>query len=306
MAAPHAGFLRHANYRYLKLATLLCVGCIVAYLLDDPARGPGGGTWLGYTLGTIAALLIVWLAWLGIRKRRYRSTLGSVKGWTSAHVYLGLTLVTVTSLHAGFQFGWNIHTLAYLLMLGVILSGIYGIVAYTQLPTLITENLGSSDRDAMLNEILDLNHQSLKLGDQLGPEVHRVLVRSTERIRIGGSLREQLFGLRELRDDNDELRKLLGKQQQKAAADSSFEAASSATVMFMADQLVQAGRSGQTAERTRQLMDLISRRNALIQRVNRDIQLHARMRVWLHLHIPLTVALLVALVAHVLSVFLYW
>ena len=174
------------------------------------------------------------------------------------------------------------------------------------LPTLITENLGSSDRDAMLNEILDLNHQSLKLGDQLGPEVHRVLVRSTERIRIGGSLREQLFGLRELRDDNDELRKLLGKQQQKAAADSSFEAASSATVMFMADQLVQAGRSGQTAERTRQLMDLISRRNALIQRVNRDIQLHARMRVWLHLHIPLTVALLVALVAHVLSVFLYW
>ena len=32
---------------------------------------PNGGTWLGYTLGTIGALLIVWLMLFGIRKRRY-------------------------------------------------------------------------------------------------------------------------------------------------------------------------------------------------------------------------------------------
>ena len=65
---------------------------IAAYWIDDPQEPANGGTVLGYTLGTIAALLIVLLAWFGIRKRRYASTLGSVQGWLSAHVYLGATL----------------------------------------------------------------------------------------------------------------------------------------------------------------------------------------------------------------------
>ena len=42
----------------------------------------------------------------------------------------GLSLIVIVTLHTGFQFGWNVHTLAYGLMLLVIVSGIFGIVVY--------------------------------------------------------------------------------------------------------------------------------------------------------------------------------
>ena len=41
----------------------------------------------------------------------------------------------MATLHAAFQVGWNVHTLAYVLMLLVIASGIYGVVNYARLPS---------------------------------------------------------------------------------------------------------------------------------------------------------------------------
>ena len=54
------------------------------------------------------------------------------------------------------------------------------------------------------------------------------------------------------------------------------------------------------------LLDLLARRNALVTRVNQDIALHARLQLWLLVHVPLSLALLAALIAHVVSVFFYW
>src|SRR6478736_3963368 len=64
-----------------------------AYGFHEPSTKPYGGSALGYALGTVAALLVLWLLWFGVRKRLYRSTLGSVQGWLSAHVYLGTALL---------------------------------------------------------------------------------------------------------------------------------------------------------------------------------------------------------------------
>ncbi|MGB1558448.1 MAG: hypothetical protein ACPHCJ_11745, partial [Oceanococcaceae bacterium] len=61
-----------------------------------------------------------------------------------------------------------------------------------------------------------------------------------------------------------------------------------------------------TRENRRKLLDLLSRKKALVANLNADITRRARMSVWLYLHVPLTIALLAALLAHILSVFLYW
>ncbi|MEY2721224.1 MAG: hypothetical protein RL597_669, partial [Pseudomonadota bacterium] len=124
----HESMLDYGNRRYLKVALGLCVVSIVAYAMHDPVSPPNGGPWLGYTLGGVGAALILWWAALGIRTRSYASSLGTVSGWTSAHVYLGVSLIVVATLHTGFHFGWNLHTLCYVLMLIVIASGIFGMV----------------------------------------------------------------------------------------------------------------------------------------------------------------------------------
>ena len=89
--------MRGARYLWWSLALIAVT--LGLYATQRGTHPPRGNTWQGYTLGTVAALLVVWLALLGIRKRRYASGLGSVQGWTSAHIYLGLTVIVVATLH---------------------------------------------------------------------------------------------------------------------------------------------------------------------------------------------------------------
>ena len=148
----HDGFLTYQNMKFLKMAAVLCVLAVVAYVWYQPIDEHNGGTWLGYTLGTIGALLIFWLTWLGIRKRRYGANF-RLSAWVSAHVYLGLSLIVIATLHTGFQFGWNVHTLAYVLMMIVIISGGFGIYAYTRYPKVMSENRRGSSLDLSLIHI---------------------------------------------------------------------------------------------------------------------------------------------------------
>src|SRR4051795_3980649 len=138
--ASHEGFLRHKGFRWLKIALFLCLVAALAYGLVDVQPRPNGGSSIGYTLGTIATLLILWLTMLGLRKRAMTRGRWSLKAWTSAHVYLGLSLIVVATLHTGFQFGWNVHTLAYALMMLVIASGVYGMAVYATLPKRLSES----------------------------------------------------------------------------------------------------------------------------------------------------------------------
>jgi hypothetical protein len=49
-----------------------------------------------------------------------------------------------------------------------------------------------------------------------------------------------------------------------------------------------------------------TRRRQLLKRLCRDVQLRCLLKVWLVFHVPFSVAALVALVVHVLTVFYYW
>ena len=155
----HEGFLTHKRYRYLKATLVLCAAAIVVYILADRELRPNGGTWLGYTLGAISALLIVWLMMLGIRKRAITAGNWSLKGWTSAHVYLGASLLVLATLHTGFQFGLNVHSLAYALMVVVILSGFIGVYYYAVAPRKMSDNRAHRSQKDMLDAIRALNRE---------------------------------------------------------------------------------------------------------------------------------------------------
>ncbi len=293
----HDSFLTHRGYRYLWFTLILLLGCVVAYLWHAPVGRPNGGTWLGYTLGGLGAALILWLTLYGYRKRTFNNRAGTVRGWLSAHVYLGTALVLIATLHSGFQFGWNIHTLAYALMVAVVLSGFFGVYAYLRFPTLMTRNRASTSRGAMLEEIAELDEESLRVADKIGPKVHAMVVRSIANTRIGGGVRDQLAARDGSQDAIQKTKEMIKNWDRRDTAEMP-------TMFAMVDFLVGAG--GQEAEKLRQLLDLLSRKKALTSRVIKDIQYQALMDVWLYFHVPLSFALLAALTAHVVSVFFYW
>ncbi len=190
----HQSILAYARYRYLKLATAAVIVAVVAYAWDRPPNGRYGGTWLGYTLGTVGALLILMLLYFGVRKRRYASNAGMVQGWLSAHCYFGAALIVIVTLHAAFKVGWNVHTLAYVLMLIVIFSGFYGVYAYLRFPRVMTDNLGDDTLQMLLIRIADIDRQTRQLALSLPDTINRLVLASAQGTRIGGPWWQQLRG----------------------------------------------------------------------------------------------------------------
>lgn len=292
----HQTILNHGGYRYFWAAVLLCLISLAAYIWHDPIGVPNGGSWLGYTLGTIGALLILWLLWFGIRKRRYKSNVGSVAGWLSGHVYLGTTLILISLLHSGFQFGWNIHTYAFVLMLLVIFSGFFGVYAYLRYPALMTQNQQNNTRSSMLQEIAEIDQASLQLADTVDKSIHDAVLQSIQRTRLGGGVWRQLTA----KDASDDA---LAKLKQ-AVSEGGEQKGSSETMVMMVDYL--ASTTNKKNENLRRLIDLLARKRTLAGRVARDVQLQALMEIWLYVHVPLSIGLLAALTAHIISVFFYW
>ena len=298
----HDSFLTFSSYRWLWVTVLLLFGSIVAYVWHAPVDGPNGGSWLGYTLGTIGALLIIWLMLFGLRKRSYSSNIGLLRGWLSAHVYLGTSLIVIATLHAGFQVGWNIHTLAYAMMMLVIFSGFFGIFAYLRYPTLMTRNRTNDTRGALLEEIAELDAEALKVASKLGDKVHNIVIRSIENTRLGGGVWAQLTAhdgsaaaldrTKQMLDDMDKDEDARPKTQEMP------------TMFAMVDFLATSG--GEQSEDLRQLLDTLSRKKSLATKVAQDVQLQALMEIWLYIHVPLTFGLIAALSAHIVSVFYYW
>jgi hypothetical protein len=297
----HDSILTYARSRYLWAALLLILGSVAAYLWHDPGGPPNGGTWLGYTLGVISALLIVWLMFFGIRKRQYLQNVGTLRGWLSAHIYLGTTLILVVLLHAGFQLGWNIHTFTFVLMLIVIFSGFFGLFAYMRYPAMMTRNRESATRDAMLDEVAEIDQNALALADGIDPKIHAIVLRSIDKTKLGGGVWTQLRA----RDGSDlaldSLHKTIADREGKKDAPTGDMPTMFAMVDFLAGRA-----QDKQGEAMRKLIDLISRKKALATKVARDIQFQAMMEIWLYFHVPLSFALLAALIAHIVSSFFYW
>lgn len=308
--------LRYKNYRYLKATSLLMTLAMTAYALNQPVGGESyGGTWLGYALGILSTMILFFLMWYGITKRRVtgaperraqhigaassdemaaqlkverRKARGkkprlsgvTLQEWLSAHVFLGASLIVLVSLHSGFHFGLNVHTLAYVLLLMVISSGFYGLVVYLNYPRLITLNMAEDTLDDLLLKIAELDELACTRALDLPDEVNTLVLKARHETRIGGTLFQQLSG------------------EQKDCP-----------TRIAVQQMLHLGEKYNRDDQPKIMRDLYSallRKEKLVLRARTEIMLKARMECWLYLHAPLGIALLAALTSHIVSIFFYW
>ncbi|MAT92758.1 MAG: hypothetical protein CME59_09160 [Halioglobus sp.] len=293
----HQSLLSWQRFRYLYWALLLAAVSILLYVSQglDASQPPNGGTWQGYTLGTIGALLIAWLSVLGIRKRRYSSNLGSVQGWASAHVYLGIALLLVATLHCAAQFGANVHTLAYVLMCLVIGTGIYGLYVYLHLPGRLAENHAGRDRQAWLAELAEVDDGIRDTVQRCDANLQAMALSALELTRLGGSALAQLLGRDRCRI----------RVESSGSVSTTRNPEQQVIIDELAGRIPNASKQAE-AEVLNDLLALFGRRQVILHLLRRDIQYRALLKIWLYFHVPLTVALLVALAIHIFSVFVYW
>ena len=279
----HESFLTYGNGRWWKIALGVVAVCIVSYLLVDVEPRHNGGSWYGYTLGTIGFLLILWLTMLGLRKRAMTPGRWSLKNWTSAHVYLGLSLIVIGTLHTGFQLGWNVHTLAWSLMMLVILSGLFGIYVYATLPKALSANRydedGAITEKIMIEQMKQLDRQIHDAAQPLDPEAAAIVEDSLGEDVFAGSFWQRArnsYPKDKTRFAMVELRRL--RNFRPRTDDDPFE----------------------------RVETLLTKKEALLAKLRRHLQLKSWLQAWLYVHVPATFALIAALTAHVFSVFFYW
>ncbi|WP_293972934.1 hypothetical protein [Sphingopyxis sp.] len=271
----HEGFLRYAGFRWAKISGGLCLLIIISYALVDVTPRHNGGSWYGYTLGTIGAGLILWLTALGYRKRKMTNDYWSLKAWTSAHVYLGISLIVIGTWHTGFQLGWNVHTLAWALMMLVILSGLYGVIVYATLPAALSNNRDEMTQMQMLEAIRAFDRQLHSAAQPLTPADTAPVLAALDEDPFAGGIGARLSGRYPNCATAAALRTLAASQSSDAAA-------------------------------REKVVGLLRQKVAALARLRAHLRLRALLEIWLYVHVPLTFALIAALSAHIISVFFYW
>lgn len=274
----HESYLRFAGFRYLKTAAGLTAAAGLAYAFFSPPRGGSGDTWVGYGLGTLSAALLLWLMWLGVRKRRYGARGRPLREWVSAHVYLGLTLVVLVPLHAGFEVGWNVHTAAFVLTYAVVATGIAGVLLYALVPTWMTKNRPGEKAEGLLERIAQLDVHCRAAAASLPDVFARAVLESIEETRIGGGIRAQLAGSEGAR----------GPARALEIVRRHFDEA-----------------GPETRESVRRLLELLATKVELLRTMHRDVRYQALFDLWLVLHVPLAFATIAAVAVHVFVVFYY-
>ena len=229
--------------------------------------------------GLIGTVIIGVLMYLGIRKRSYASGTGTLQGWVSAHVYLGLLTLLVIAMHAGFRFGVDIHTFAFVLLTVVVLSGILGVILYMSVPPRLTAHESGLQSDAIDKEI----------GRLISDMRFLVKDKSDALVRV---YRDEISVLQATQPMGWSL--LFQKERGDLLAQRSAALAQIVSSVPSED------------ERTFQaLSQLILKKAQLQVALMTQMRLRNLLQAWLYIHVPVSMAMIVTVVIHIVAVFYY-
>lgn len=272
MAVARSGILWRRIFVVLLFLTTL------SYVVYSRREFPHGGSPTGLTYGIIGTLLILLLAYFGIRKRSYKSTFGTVEQWLQSHIYLGILAFIILLFHTGGRFNDSIAVATLLLVGIVVFSGIVGAVFYVTIPRLLTEVESNLTVEEISEQLNQLAKQMARIASGRTIAFQRIydeLIRETQPGFLAGwgllftTLRRQRF--QSGRDLPGLLRQVPKEEQ----------------------------------EELRQMLVVSRQRRELLLRLMFQQRYKNILESWLYIHVPFTIALLVFAAVHITAVFYY-
>lgn len=244
----------------------------IIYVSHSYEGGHRGWTLTGVVLGILSVLAMLFLMSYKIRKHVYRLRLGPTNTWLSAHKYIGIVVVALVLMHTGFRFSGDFSAFLLALFLLVISSGMAGALIYKLTPVSLTKASKEipAEEQIMLSYkkfLEDADKGSANMAKESG-EIYAKEVRPlllSKRIRWGYLLTEERALIRRLEEKMERVNK-----QAQAGDHYSF----------------------------RLLTALVIEKERLAFRFVKLQSLNA----WLTIHLPLSFALIAAVIVHIVSV----
>jgi len=277
-------------------ATALSTGLYVAYASATP-QGPQGGSWQGLLFGVVGSALMVFAGLLPVRKRLPRLRIGTARLWLKAHIWLGLLSVPLIAFHAGFHWGGLLEKVLVVVFALVILSGLAGVAFQQYLPRHIKE---ATPREAMFAQI---PHVCAALrgtaDDRVASVCGSLFPPDRDAWRADGGVATAPPGKLEYEALRafyvGTVRPFLAPESPR---DSGLMNASRAAATF--SQLKQKSLPAAGRDVLRQLAEICDERRELAKQA----RLHQWLHLWLFVHVPLSLSLLVLGLAHaIMSVY---
>jgi hypothetical protein len=261
-----------------RIFIVLLAATVAAFIWSVKREFTHGGSRIGLIFGSAGYLLILLLAYYGIRKRSYRSRFGTMEQWLQSHIYLGILVLVLLVLHTGGRFNDTIAVTTLVLVAVVVLSGIAGAILFVTVPRLLTEvesNLTVEEISTQLNQ-LARNMARLANG------------RSAPFVRIyDGLMAESMPGW------------LAGWR----LLFSRMRRTSQQTTADWSKLLALVGKDEQ--EPLRQMLVFSRQRKELLMRLMYQQRYKNVLEFWLYIHVPVTIAVIVFGTLHVVAVFYY-
>ncbi|QDT36192.1 hypothetical protein [Stratiformator vulcanicus] len=311
----------------LVIGVVVCLG-LFCYSVFASQGWPSGSSGICLSLGIAAAALMVFEALLGVRKKWLRVwRIGSARMWLAAHIWLGILILPLTLCHAGFSWGgWLNQTLMWLFLV-VWFSGIIGALLQTILPTLMFEQVQSETVYSQIDRMTALiRADALRVFHQLNskfkfdPTFHdqlseerAQLEQKRQNYRVSGVVRSAglatgrvaVIDLPGMSAGETKEIEQFGKDYVDSFLRPEIDDAHPLADAKKSQALFRTLKSHVEPEMLKpvdMLEALCGRRRDLI----RQKKIHFWLHVWLLLHLPISVVVMVLLAVHIVVSILYW
>jgi len=312
---------------WIIFASVTTVAALVWYFVtaQTSARWPGGSSVPGFTYGVIGGSIMLFEFFLWPRKKLRTWRIGRAQVWMRAHIWLGLLTVPLIVLHSGFRFGESLSATLMVLFLVVIASGLWGLAFQQLIPKrMLNEVPGEtiySQIDRAIGFLVSEAEQVVisACGERMenvsavprtvstnasqSSETHitvgamRKVGRTQGKVLITVPSSEPIQGSEWLGDLYD--RKVADYLKHGRESKSPLALPSRASAIF---QEVRTRVSPDTLPAVDLLEDFCGQR----RQFDRQRRMHHWLHGWLLVHLPLSVALIVLMLVHIVVTLKYW
>jgi hypothetical protein len=116
---------------------------LIAYIVytHNSIEGARGGSTIGLAFGVLGFAFMLFAALLGARKRVPVWRLGRAQAWMRGHLWLGALSLPIILFHGGFHFGGTLTRVLMWLLIFTVFSGLFGAVLQHYIPRVMTADV---------------------------------------------------------------------------------------------------------------------------------------------------------------------